>query len=86
MGGIHAVKHNLNSYQPRYPIMYQSFAMETQANAMRCFVIVILLVQFSLEEWGCSEGKYGGISLSNISTAQDFPKMYAEMIPNQVCV
>ena len=33
LSGIHAVKHNLNSCQPPYPIMYQSFAMEAQADA-----------------------------------------------------
>ena len=31
LGGIHVVKHNLNPCQPSYPIMYQSFAMESQA-------------------------------------------------------
>ena len=34
LGGIHAAKHNLNLCQPPYPIMYQSFAMGTQAHAV----------------------------------------------------
>ena len=86
MGGIHAVKHNLNSCQPPYPIIYQSYAMEAQADATRCCIIVILLVQLSLEEWGFNEGKHGGITPPNISTTIDFLKMCAEMIPDQVCV
>ena len=49
LGGIHAVKHNLNPCQPPYPIIYQSFAMEAQADATRCCIIVILLVQLSLD-------------------------------------
>ena len=52
LGGIHAVRHNLNPCQPPYPIMYQYFAMEAQAEVTRCCIIVILLVQLSLEEWG----------------------------------
>ena len=66
--------------------MYQSFAMEAQADATRCCIIVILLVQLSLEEWGCNKGKHGGITPPNISTALDLLKMCAEMIPDQVCV
>ena len=65
--------------------MYQSFAMEAQADATRCCIIMILLVQLSLEEWGCNKGKHhGGITFPNISTALDFLKMCAEMIPDQV--
>ena len=30
LAGIHAVKHNLNTCQLPYPIMYQSFAIEAQ--------------------------------------------------------
>ena len=66
--------------------MYQSFAMEAQANATRCCIIVILLVQLSLEEWGCNKNKHGEITPPNISTALDFLKMCAEMIPDPVCV
>ena len=69
LGGIHAVKHNLNPCQPPCPIMYQSFAMEAQADATRCCIIVILLVQLSLEEWGYNKDKHGGITSPNISTA-----------------
>ena len=57
--------------------------MEAQADATRCCIIVILLVQLSLEEWGCNEGKHGGITPPNISTALE---ICAEMIPDQVCV
>ena len=39
-----------------------------------------MLVQLSLEKWGCNKGKYGGITPPNISTALDFLKMCAEMI------
>ena len=60
--------------------------MEAQADATRCCLIVILLVQLSLEEWGFNEGKHGGITPPNISTTIDFLKMCAEMIPDQVCV
>ena len=49
LGGINAVKHNLNPCQP-YPIMYQSFSMEAQANVTRCCIMVILLLHLSLEE------------------------------------
>ena len=66
--------------------MYQSFAMEAQADATRCCIIVILLVQLSLEEWGGNKGKNGGITLPNVSTAPDFLKRCAEMIPDKVCV
>ena len=58
--------------------------MEAQADAARCCLIVILLVQFSLEEWGCNKGKHEGITPPNISTALDFLKMCAEMIPDQI--
>ena len=58
--------------------------MEAQADATHCCIIVILLVQLSLEEWGCNKGKDGGITSLNISTALDFLKMCAEMIPDQV--
>ena len=50
--------------------MYQSFAMEAKVDATRCCIIVILLVQLTLEEWG----KHGGIAPHNISTALDFSK------------
>ena len=66
--------------------MYQSFAMEVKVDATRCCIIVILLVQLTVEEWGCNEAKHGGIAPHNISTALDFLKMCAEMIPDQVCV
>ena len=66
--------------------MYQSFAMEAQADATRCCIIVILLIQLNLEKWGCNKGKHGGIAHPNISTALDFLEMCAEMIPYQVCV
>ena len=66
--------------------MYQYFAMEAQADATSCCIIVILLVQLSLEEWGCNKGKHGGITPPNIITALDFLKMCAKMIPDQVCV
>ena len=37
MGGINAVNHDLNHpCQPSYSIMYQSFAMDAQADATRC--------------------------------------------------
>ena len=52
LGGIHAVWHNLNPCQPPYPFMYQYFAMEAQADDTRCCIILILLVQLSLGEWG----------------------------------
>ena len=64
--------------------MYQSFAMEAQADATRCCIIVILLVQLRLEEWVCNMGKHGRFTPPNISTALDFLKMCAEMIPDQV--
>ena len=86
LGGIHAVKHTINQCQPPYPIMYKSFAMEVKVDATRCCIIVILLVQLTLEEWECNKGKHGGITPHNISTALDFLKMWAEMIPDQVCV
>ena len=60
--------------------MYYYFALE----ATRCCVIVILLVQLSLDEWGCNKDM--GITPPNISTALDFLKMCSEMIPDQVCV
>ena len=63
LGCIHAVKHNLNPCQPQYPIMYQYFAMEANAGATRCCIIVILLVQLSLEEWRCNKGKMGALPL-----------------------
>ena len=66
--------------------MYQSFAIEAEDDAIRCCIIVILLVHLSLEEFGCNKGKHGGITPPNISTALDFLKMYAEMIPDQICV
>ena len=66
--------------------MYQSFAMEAEADATRCCIIIIFLVQLSLEEWGCNKGKHEGITPHNISTALDFLKMCAEMIPDQACV
>ena len=52
LGGINAVKHNFTLCQPSYPIKYQSFAVESQADATRCCIIVILLVQLSLDEKG----------------------------------
>ena len=85
-GDTQAVKHNLNPCQPPYPIMYQYFAMEAQADATRCCMIVSSLVQLSLDEWGCNKGKHGGITPPNISTALDFLNMCAQMIPDQVCV
>ena len=63
--------HNLNPCQPPYTIMYQSFAMQAEADATRCCISVILLVQLSLGEWGCNKGKHGGITPPNISTALD---------------
>ena len=60
--------------------------MEAKVDATRCCIIVILLVQLTLEEWGCNKGKHGGIAPHNISTALDFLKICAEMIPDQVCV
>ena len=60
--------------------------MESQADATRCRIIVILFVQLSLEEWGFNKDKHGGITPPNISTALNFLKMCAEMIPDQVCV
>ena len=78
--------HNLNPCQPPYPIIYQSFAMEAQADATHCCIIVILLVQLTIDEWGCSKGKHGGITPPNIGTALDFLKLCAEMIPDQVYV
>ena len=57
--------------------MYQSFAMEVQADATCWCIIVILLVQSILEEWGCNKGKHGGITAPNISTALDFLIMCA---------
>ena len=86
LGGIHAVKHTLNQCQPPYPIMYQYFAMDVKVDATRCCKIVILLVQLTLEEWGCNKRKHGGITPHNISTALDILRMCAEMIPDQVCV
>ena len=86
LGSIHAVKHNLNPCQSSYPILYQSFAMEAQADATHCWIIVILLVQLRLKKYKCDKGKHGGITPPNISTALNFLKMCAEMIPDQVCV
>ena len=60
--------------------------MEAQADAARYCIIVILLVQLSLGEWGCNRGKHGDIAPPNISTALDFLKMCAEMKPDQVSV
>ena len=85
-GGINAVKHNLNPCQPPYPIMYQYFEMEAQADATKCCITVILLVQLSLEEWGCNKGKHGGITPPNITTVLDFLKMCVEMISDRKCV
>ena len=66
--------------------MYQSFAMEVQADATRCCIIGILLVQSSLEKLGCNKDKHEGITSPNINTALDFLRMCAEMIPDPVCV
>ena len=66
--------------------MYQSFAIEAQADATRCCKIVIVFVQLSLEEWGCNKGKHGCITPPNISIALDFLKMCAQMSPDHVCV
>ena len=63
LGGIHAVKHDLSPCQPPYPIMYQYFVMEAQADATRSCIIEILLVQLSLEEWGCNKGNMGASPL-----------------------
>ena len=60
--------------------------MKAQGDATRCCIIVILLVQLSLEEWGFNTGKHGGITPPNISTTLDFLKKCVEMIPDQVCV
>ena len=60
--------------------------MEAQGDATRCCIIVIWLVQLSLEEWGCDKGKHGGITPPIIITALDFLKLCAEMIPDQVFV
>ena len=63
LGDIDAVKHNLNSCQRSYPIimiMCKSFAMEAQADATLCCIIVII--------------KHEGITPPNISTALDFLK------------
>ena len=73
LGCIHAVKHNLNPCQPPYPIMYQNFAMEAQAGATRCCIIVILLVQLSLEEWGVIRATWGHY-LSQYQHCHRFPK------------
>ena len=72
LGGINAAKHNLNPYQPLYPIMYQSFAMEAQADATRCCIIVILLVQLSLEEGGVKWANMGVLPLSILALVLDF--------------
>ena len=66
--------------------LFQYFAIEAQADATRCCIIVILVIQLSLEEWGCNKGKHGGITPSNISIALDLLKMCAKMIPDQLCV
>ena len=63
LGCIYAVKHNLNPFQPQYPIMYQYFAMEAHAGAARCCIIVILLVQLSLEKCRCNKGNMGALPL-----------------------
>ena len=74
----------MSTHIPRYPTMYQAFVMEAPADATRCCIIVILLAQLSLQEWGCIKGKHGGITPPNINTSLDFLKMGAEMIPDQV--
>ena len=43
--------------------MYQSFAMKAQADATRCCIIVILLVQLSLEEGGVLRANMGALPL-----------------------
>ena len=63
LGCIHAVKHNLNPCQLQFQIMYQYFSMEAKASATRCCIIVILLVQLSLEECGCNKGNMGALPL-----------------------
>ena len=63
LGGIHAVKHNPNPCQPPYPIMNQYFAMDGQVDATRCCIIVILLAQLNLEEWGCNKGNMRALPL-----------------------
>ena len=60
LGGIHAVKHNLNPCQPPYPIMHQSFALASQADVTRC-IIVILFDQLNLEEGGVVRANLGGL-------------------------
>ena len=60
--------------------------MEAKVDATRYCIIVILLVQLTLEEWGCNKGKHRDIAPHNISNALDFLNMCAEMIPDHVCV
>ena len=60
--------------------------MEDQVDATPCCIIVFVLAQLSLEEWGCNMDKHGGNTRPNISTALDFLKMCAEMIHDHVCV
>ena len=46
--------------------MYQYVAMEAQADATRCCIIVILLVQLSFGEGGVVRANLGGINPPNI--------------------
>ena len=63
------------SFKPNYV----SFVMEAQADATRRCIIVIVLVQFGLEDGGVIS-KRGGITPPNLRTALDFLKMCVEMI------
>ena len=59
--------------------MYQFLAIETQADATHCFIIVLMLVQFSLEERGVIAVKMRGATPPNISTALNFLKMCVDI-------
>ena len=44
------------------------------------------MYQYFAMEAQADKGTHGGITPPNISTAPDFQKMCAEIIPDQVCV
>ena len=62
----------------KYPIIYQSFAMEAQADVTRCYIILILLVQLSLEERGVIRADMGVSPLSILA-------LLLTEVPKNVC-
>ena len=63
--------------------MYQSFAMEAQADATRCCIIVFFLLRLSLDEGGVLGANMRVLHLPISALSIDFLKMCFEMIPDQ---